>query len=373
MIAFLYGRAFGIFVEPVARTLRDAVVAAGSDAIVMTIEALRQRDPRAVIVDQVYVLPFDAPAGTEPAALVAELLPKATIVNSFGAHDLCVDKIATQERLLGRGLPMPDTIITSDARDVYEFVYEHQFALLKEPRSCGGEGHLVVWIEDGEIYGDSGSHRYKLQLVPQGDRLVLGETMTYPPPYYVQRMVGGGGRKVEPPQVLRAYVIDRQIKFWTERYRETYARPSDWIVNVGRGARYRFFADASDDAKKITLRAADILGIRFGVVDLVRTATDGPYIIEADTDGHRMFIDRSFRGLPEYRDIYDFDGAVAQALVADEEAAMEAALAKSTPKPPPVKPPLRLRRQESGPGRPRPDRDREPPRGFPRSNRPKPR
>ncbi|HYD49392.1 MAG TPA: hypothetical protein VEB21_13640 [Terriglobales bacterium] len=338
MIGIIYGKVFGLFVEPIARGLRDAIRNAGGDAVILTIEAIAQRDARARQIDRYYVLPFDPPEGREPGEYLAELLlPRAKPIISFAVQDLCWDKIATQERLLGRGLPVPDTVISSDPDDVLAFVREHRFAILKEPRSAAGVGHLVLWIEDGELVGDCGSHRYRVQLVDSGEPTLAGDRFAYPAPYYVQRMVVDSGRRgVNAPQVLRAYVADHQVRFWTERYRESYSRPSDWIVNVSRGARYRFLHDVSDDAKKAALRAADILNLRFGVVDLVRTGSEGPYIIEVDTDSRHLFIDRGFRQLPEYRDIFDFDFFIAQALVADDEAAAQEARDKELPKPPPI-------------------------------------
>jgi glutathione synthase/RimK-type ligase-like ATP-grasp enzyme len=277
-------------------------------------------------VSRLYVLPFDPPAshaGFAVPDLIAELFPNARPAVAFGTHELCWNKIATQERLLERGVPIPDTLVTTAAEDVIEFVRNHELAVLKENRSCGGSGHLIVWLEGDVLVGDSGSHRYVIELTEGGGtRKLEGERLTYPSPFYLQRLIADiDPHGVTPPQVLRAYVVDREIVCWTERYRERYARPADWIINHALGARYRFVQHISDETRKIALRAADVVGARICAVDLVRTARGGTYVLEVDTDGVHMFIDRSFKQVPEYRDFFDFDRYIAESLLRDEEPA----------------------------------------------------
>jgi glutathione synthase/RimK-type ligase-like ATP-grasp enzyme len=120
--------------------------------------------------------------------------------------------------------------------------------------------------------------------------------------------------------VLRAYVIDSQIMFWTERYRERYSRPADWIINVGLGAKCRILQDISEEAKKVAIRTAEVVGVRIGAVDLIRTGSAGPYVLEVDTDSHHMLIDRQFKDIPEYRDYFNLEHYIAEALLADPAA-----------------------------------------------------
>ena len=129
-----------------------------------------------------------------------------------------------------------------------------------------------------------------------------------------------GPRGVLPGQVLRAYIIDSQIAFWTERYRDRYSRPSDWIINIGLGAKYRFLHDTSEETKKVALRTAEVIGFRIGVVDLIRTGSDGPYVLEVDTDSYHMIIDRQFKYIPEYRDFFNLDRYIAEALLIEPAA-----------------------------------------------------
>jgi RimK-like ATP-grasp domain len=325
MIACLYGRDCAPFVEPVLHDLCAAAAAAGGVIQPLTVEAALADRQRGAEVHRLYVLPFDPPSapGRTPAApeeLVRALFPKAALVTSFAVQDLCWDKIATQERLLGRGIPVPETLITSEPADVHEFVRHHGFAILKERFACGGHGHLVVWFDGGRLVGDGGSHQRAVELTHAGERRLWGDRLVYPGPFYVQRLIADvGPRGVTPGQVLRAYVVDNQIPFWTERYRDRYTRPADWIINVGRGAKYRFVLSASEEAKKLALRSAEVLGLRIGAVDLIRTGSTGPYVLELDTDGRHMLIDRQFKSIPDYRDFFDLDRYIAEALVVEPE------------------------------------------------------
>ena len=352
MIACLYGHAFGPFVEPIVGDLHAAAAAAGHELGALTIETAVNRPLLCAAVRRLYVLPFDPPepGPGEPGAdtpgahftLVRALFPRAEIFTSFAAQDLCWDKLATQERLRDRGLPVPDTLVSTDPQECRDFVARHGFALLKERFSCAGQGHIVVWLEDGRLVGDGGSHQYAMDLVAEGERHLDGERLVYPGPFYLQRLVADvGPRGVTPGQMLRAYVVDNHVPFWTERYRDRYERPADWIINVGRGAKYRFVQNVSEEAKKIALRCVEVAGLRVGVVDLIRTGSQGPYVLEIDTDGYHMVIDRQFKQIPDYRDFFDLDRYVADALFVEPE----------IPAP---------RRREEPPERPAPPRERPP-------------
>jgi glutathione synthase/RimK-type ligase-like ATP-grasp enzyme len=318
MIACIYGRACAPFVEPVARDLCAAAALAGGEMRSLTLEATMAAPRHGADVHRLYVLPFDPPGTMSAGAIIRELFPKAEVAVSFPLQELCRDKIATQELLLERGVPVPDTLITSEPADVHRFVHEHGFVMLKERYACGGQGHVVLWFEDEELVGDSGSHRYTMQLVSHGRRRLDGERLTYPAPFYLQRLVADvGPRGVVPGQVLRAYIIDNQIVFWAERYRDRYSRPSDWIITIGSGAKYRFLHDTSEETRKVALRTAEVMGFRIGAVDLIRTGSDGPYVLEADTDSYHMIIDRQFKYIPEYRDFFNLDRYIAEALLVE--------------------------------------------------------
>jgi hypothetical protein len=324
MTVILYGKTAAPFVEPVVADLRRGAAAYGADVTALPIESAVLDPQRWTATPRVYVLPFDVPVDLPsalpltPADLVRALFPHAELINAPAAHELCWDKLASARRLIDRGVPMPESLITSDPEEARDFVRSHAQAILKEPRSCGGHGHIVLLADgEGAIAGEVPGRRYVVELEASGfGRTLSHGVLSCPPPFYLQRLVTSVGRGgvLEPAQILRAYVIDGQIVFWTERYRTRVRRPSDFIISATFGARYRFLRTASDQAQTVARRAAEALGVRVGVVDLIRAGSDGPDVLEVDTDGYHMMIDRSFKGLPEYRSVYDFDRCIGELL-----------------------------------------------------------
>lgn len=326
MIVCLYGETCAAFVAPIVSDLQEAVAGLGGELAALSVEAAVAHPDRWREVERLYVLPFDVPRQAERAgaasasALIAALFPRAALINSPVVHELCWDKIELAQRLRTRGVPMPDTLITDLPDEAHAFVREHEYAILKEPRSCGGLGHVVVMADaDGTLAGEVRGRRYVLELQAAGPgRRLADGVLSVPPPFYLQRLVAGTGRRgvLEPAQVLRAYVVNDQIMFWTERYREKLNRPADFLISVALGAKYRFLREASSEAQKLALRTAEVLGVQIGVVDLIRTGGEGPYVLEVDTDGPYLFIDRQFKQLPEFRTPFDLDHFVAEALLA---------------------------------------------------------
>jgi hypothetical protein len=326
MIVCLYGKSAEPFVAPALADLQAAAVRRGGEIAALAIETAVRAEREWQSVQRLYVLPFDVPlhlpAALPPLApqLLPALFPRAELVNAPAAHELCWDKLTMARRLLERGVPMPESLITSDPDEARDFVRQHAQAILKEPRSCGGHGHVVLFADDrGTIAGEVPGRRYAVDFTASGvGRSLAHGVLSCPPPFYLQRLVTGVGRAgvLKPAQILRAYVVDGQVLFWTERYRARLRRPADFIINATFGATYRFQPGVSDAAHTVARRAAEVLGVRVGVVDLIRAGDDGPYVLEVDTDGYHMMIDRSFKLLPEYRDVYDLDRYIADLLLA---------------------------------------------------------
>ncbi len=326
MIVCLFGRSTATFVEPVVRDFQRLATRRRVELTALTVEDALADPMRCRDAERVYVLPFEVPLRMSPelptthGLLIRALFPRAAVVNSSVAHDLCWDKVATVQRLLARGVPMPATLMTSEPDEARDFIRTHGHAVLKEPRSCAGHGHLVVFADDaGTIAGEAQDRRYVIELTASGagPRLEDG-VLEYPGPFFLQRLVAGVGRggALQAGQILRAYIVDGRILFWTERYRDRIRRPSDFIISVALGARYRFLREVSDEAAKVARRAAEVLGVSIGVVDVIRAGSEGPLVLEVDTDGHHMMIDRGFVQLPEFRSTYDFDDAIVQTLTA---------------------------------------------------------
>ena len=325
MIAILYGGPFAPFVETIIRDLCRAGGDLGLDFQPLSVERAVEQPAHCARVERLYVLPFDVPEddSTRPSAFVRRLFPRAEVINPVEAHELCWDNLTTAERLLNRGIPVPESLYTSSPDEVREFVARNRFAILKERRSCGGQGHIILCDSDEVLVGEANGRRFVVELegADGAQRRLREGVLTYPGPFYVQKLIGETVQgRFRPGQVLRAYMVDGQITFWTERYRLRYLRPSDWIVNVGLGARYRFVLETSEEIRKVAQRTAEVLGVRVGVVDLIRTGSAGPYVLEADTDGCHMYIDRQFKQIPDFRDPFDFDRFIAGVLAGDESA-----------------------------------------------------
>ena len=329
MIVCLYGKTAEPFVAPALADLQAAAVARGGEIAALAIETAVRTEHAWQSVERLYVAALRCPAAS--AGLDCPPARRSSLARSFRAPSwstrrprtsCCWDKLAMARRLLERGVPMPESLITSDPDEARDFVRRHDQAILKETRSCGGHGHVVVFADDsGTIAGEVPGRRYAVDFEASGvGRSLAHGVLSCPPPFYLQRLVTDVGRSgaLTPGQFLRAYIVDGQVMFWTERYRERVRRPADFIINATFGAKYRFLPEVSDAARTVARRAAEVLGVRVGVVDLIRTGDEGPYVLEVDTDGYHMMIDRGFKRVPEYRDIYDLDRYIAELLLAPE-------------------------------------------------------
>jgi glutathione synthase/RimK-type ligase-like ATP-grasp enzyme len=326
MIAILYGAAAEPWVGPIAADIQRAADARGGEIVALTLEAALRARSAWESVRRLYLLPFDVPADLPPelpldaVQLIRMLFPRAEVANGMAAHALCWDKLAAARRLLERGVAMPETLITMDPDEARDFVRQHDQAILKEPRACGGHGHVVLCADQGgAIAGEMPGRRHVVELALSGvGRTLRHGVLTCPPPFYLQRLVTdvGRGGVLRPAQILRAYVVDGQTAFWAERRRDKIRRPADFIISAAFGARYYFVRAVSDAAETLARRAAEALGVRIGAIDLIRAGDQGPFVLEADTDGQHLVVDRSFKQLPDYRDVFDLDRMIAEVLLA---------------------------------------------------------
>ena len=326
MIVCLYGDGPGVFVEPVVADLQRSAARRGAHIIALTVEAAVAAPGRWRAVERVYLLPFDAPRRppsdlpTQAAPLVRALFPRAEIINSLATHELCWNELTTARRLLERGVPMPATVITHDPEEAVAFIRRHEHAIVKQPRSGGRHGHLIAFLDDDRtIVAETHGRRYILDFRPSAVAHALSNgTLVCPPPFVLQRLVANVGRGgvLSPAQTVRAYIVDGRIVFWTERYRERPRRPSDFLISTIFGAKHRLLPAVSEAASTTARRAAEVLSVRIGAVDLIRAGSEGPDVLDVVTDGQHMIIDRTFKQLPEFRSTFDFDDYIAEVLTA---------------------------------------------------------
>lgn len=324
MIVCIYGKGSHAFVEPTLRDLAAAAEARRARLVGATIERLAG-PPAAVLPEATfaYLLPFEAPAAEADApatidALIASLLPNAAVANSIAAHDLCTDRVLLSERLLERGIPVPETLLTNSPEEARDFIRSHEHVISRDVRMLGRGGGFVVFSDgSGTVIGEARGRRYVIEFEESGlgCRLRHG-VLSHPPPFFLQRLITRVGRAgvLLPAQVLRAYVVDEEIPFWTETYRDRVRRPSDFLLSAEAGAPLRFVQVVSDEAKKLARRVAKVVGARIAAVDIIRSDS-GYVVLDVVTDGQHLMIDRSFKSLPEYRGAFDLDRHIVNALI----------------------------------------------------------
>lgn len=317
MIACVYGSAATAFVEPTVRDLARAAAADGIELVGVPIGRIAAPHASAMEdVALVYVLPFDE--AVDPAEVFLRAFPKAHTVNATTAHEFSTDRVSLSERLLERGVPVPETLVTDSPEEARDFILQYEHAVLRDPRIRGhSSGYVVFCDADGTVVGETRDRRYVIELLASGlGRKLEHGVLAHPPPFFLQRMVTRVGRRgvLIPAQVLRAYVIDDRVPFWTETYRDRVRRPSDFLLTAETGAPRRFVQVVSSEADKLARRAAKAVGAPVAAVDIIRSDT-GYVVLDVVTDGRYVMIDRSFKNIPEFREAFDLDRHIAAALV----------------------------------------------------------
>ncbi len=317
MIVCVYAKVVAPFVEPVIEDLAAAARARHADLAGVRLEDLARTSEVVGEVSTLYLLPQERPLDDESGGLLESRFPHATIANPAPAHDLCRDRLAFCERMLERGIAIPETVVTESVEEAQDFIGRHEHAVMREMRSPGSRPAMVAFRDvDRNIVGETRGRRYVVELDDRVERCRLDHgVLSVPPPYLLQRLVTSIDRHgvLVPAQTLRAFVVGSEIPYWTEAYRDRVRRPADFVFSAGSGSR-RFVQVVGDEATKLARRVARAVGMRYGAVDLVR-ADSGYVALGAVTDGATQMIDRSFKALPEYRDAFNLDRHIAGALV----------------------------------------------------------
>ncbi len=323
MIACVYEDGASVFVEPVITGLSEVARRRRVDLAGVCLDHVLEREGVSFPgISTVYVLPCESlleRTGDDLVTVLGEVFPKAVTANGLTAHRLCNSRVDLDERLIERGIPVPETLLTSSAEEARDFVKKYEHAILREPRTLGAGGGTVVFCDEaGTLVGETRGRRYVMELADGGiGRRLEHGVMSYPPPFLLQRLITRVGRRgvLSPAPVLRGFVVDDHVPFWVESYQDRVRRPSDFLLVPGMGANRRFIQVVSDEADKLVRRVAKVVGSDVAAVDLIRSDS-GYVVLDVVTDGPSMIIDRSFKRLPDFRDAFDLDLHIGELLVA---------------------------------------------------------
>ena len=287
-------------------TCRRAADARGGEIVALTIETARAgatgvAERRAVVRAAVRrAAAAAARSAARRRALIRALFPRAEVVNGMAAHELCWDKLAMAQRLLERGVADAGDPDHQRSRGGARFRPPTRpgdpqgAALVRRPRPR----RRVRRSTSGSIAGEVPGRRYVVELRCRPASAAARARRAELP---AAVLPAAAGHRRRPQRRARSRRRSCAPTSSTARscsgpsaIASSVRRPGDFIINATlRGEATAFCREVSDAAQTLARRAADALGVRIGAVDLIRAGDEGPYVLEADTDGHHMMIDRS--------------------------------------------------------------------------------
>lgn len=179
----------------------------------------------------------------------------------FEASEAASDKRTLARLFAAAKVPTPETHLLGDEKALQQFVQHHTARewLLKWPVGCGGTGHRFIRAGD-EVPAD------------------------WPRPFVVQEFV-----RLEEPEVFRLYGVAGEMFGWNARRFD--GETESLFVAHARGAHYGVEGVAPPDAARRALQSAGLLA-SFGCADLLRDASGQWLVLEVNTDGRWMHVDR---------------------------------------------------------------------------------
>jgi RimK family alpha-L-glutamate ligase len=200
-----------------------------------------------------------------------------TCVNGPRAIERTVDKFLASALLARAGVATPRTIACERAEDALEAFEQLGGDVIVKPL-FGSMGAGMTRVEDADV-----AHRvfHALEL----ERAV----------YYLQETLPHDGRD------LRALVVGGRVVAAIQRV------GSGWRANLARGARAQA-TELSAEQERLCLEAAEVLGVDYAGVDVLRAADGREYVLELNS-------------IPGWRGLQEATGAdVAGALIEHMEA-----------------------------------------------------
>jgi RimK family alpha-L-glutamate ligase len=209
-------------------------------------------------------------------------------VNGPGAIERTVDKFLASALLARAGIPTPRTIACERVEDALEAFGELGGDVIVKPL-FGSMGAGMTRVDDPDV-------AYRVFHALALERAV----------YYLQETLPHDGRD------LRALVVGGRILAAIERI------GSGWRANLARGARARA-TDLSAEQERLCLEAAEVLGVDYAGVDVLRAADGREYVLELN-------------GIPGWRGLQEATGAGVAAALAEH---IEALVSAGRPAPAP--------------------------------------
>jgi RimK family alpha-L-glutamate ligase len=202
-------------------------------------------------------------------------------VNGPQAIERTVDKFLASALLARAGIPTPRTIACERVEDALEAFGELGGDVIVKPL-FGSMGAGMTRVDDPDV-------AYRVFHALALERAV----------YYLQETLPHDGRD------LRALVVGGRVLAAIERV------GSGWRANLARGARARA-TDLTAGQERLCLEAAEVLGVDYAGVDVLRAADGRDYVLELN-------------GIPGWRGLQEATGAdVAAALAEHVEALVSA-------------------------------------------------
>jgi RimK family alpha-L-glutamate ligase len=209
-------------------------------------------------------------------------------VNGPRAIERTVDKFLASALLARAGIPTPRTIACERVEDALEAFGELGGDVIVKPL-FGSMGAGMTRVDDPDV-------AYRVFHALALERAV----------YYLQETLPHDGRD------LRALVVGGRVLAAIERV------GSGWRANLARGARARA-ADLSAEQERLCLEAAEVLGVDYAGVDVLRAADGREYVLELN-------------GIPGWRGLQEATGAGVAAALAEH---IEALVSAGRPAPAP--------------------------------------
>jgi RimK family alpha-L-glutamate ligase len=192
----------------------------------------------------------------------------ATVINPVDSM-LQYSKEHLIVRLKGLGLPCPETLVTENVEEAYEFAAkrldEHREVVLKP--ICKARGIGVTKLSEIRSRADL------LQFLSWYNREHAQGV------YYLQEFIPNHGYDV------RCLVVDGEVVGREKRF-----NPDDFRYNVAAGGSAEAFGDGSYD--ELSVKAAEAVGLNIAGIDILPSKDGTPYILEANCfPGYKALMD----------------------------------------------------------------------------------